>query len=84
MYKYNKDDEDSDDEKDTDSDSDSNSEKEDGGAPHTRVFAPRGVIARMRLHFPIVLYQRQHMRLAGHFCAVRAVADMLRGVCLTS
>ena len=30
-----------------------------------------------------ILYERLQVRLEGHFCAVHAVADMLRSVCLT-
>ena len=33
--------------------------------------------------FPCILYQRLQVRLDKHFCDVHAVADMLRGVCLT-
>ena len=33
--------------------------------------------------FPCILYQHLHVRLDGHFCAVHAVADMLRRVWLS-
>ena len=40
------------------------------------------IIASMTA-FPCILHQRPHVRLARHFCAVHAVADMLISVCLT-
>ena len=40
------------------------------------------VLARMTA-FPCMLDQRTQVRLDGYFCAVHAVADMLRSVCLT-
>ena len=33
--------------------------------------------------FPCIVYRRLQVRLDGHFCAVHAVADTLRSVCLT-
>ena len=35
------------------------------------------IIARMTA-FPCIIYQRLQMRLEGHFCAVYALADILR------
>ena len=40
------------------------------------------ILARMTV-FPCILYQRLQVRLDGHVCAVLAVGDMLRSVCLT-
>ena len=41
------------------------------------------IIPRMNV-LPCILYQRLQMRLDGYFCAVHAVVDMPRSVCLTS
>ena len=40
------------------------------------------VVARMTAP-PCILYQRLQVRFDGHFCAVRAVAEVLGSVCLT-
>ena len=50
-------------------------------APPSMYFDP--IIARMTTVFPCILCQRLQMRLDGHFCALHAVAGILRSVCLT-
>ena len=55
-------------------------------ASYTQVRSPARYsersIARMAA-CPCILYQRLQMRLDRHVCAVHAVTDMLRSVCLT-